>query len=202
MNILKEQPTENNPITRGNYPYGFKKANIRYWVETTNRGQRFVSQTQNPTTLKWNKPKKSTYDQIILIGEKDNGHISFINKSVTYSSLEEIKSFGDKYSVHFSEYQSKEFKTMLGLIEVYDKVEYKVVSRKYRHKVTGETTEQINLMEISSYEEVNEQGEVVNAEKEQKEKREANRQINRLAVANATSKGVSVGEAISTFKRA
>ena len=35
MNILKEQPTENNPITRGNYPYGFKKANIRYWVETT-----------------------------------------------------------------------------------------------------------------------------------------------------------------------
>ena len=35
MKILKEQPTENNPITRNNYPYGFKRANINYRTLTT-----------------------------------------------------------------------------------------------------------------------------------------------------------------------
>ena len=46
------------------YPYGFRaRTQIRYWLEgpTGKRGWRFVSQTLNPKSGRWNKPKKSTY---------------------------------------------------------------------------------------------------------------------------------------------
>ena len=46
------------------YPYGFvKRTAIRYWLEgpKPNKGWRFVSQTKNPKTDQWNKPKASTY---------------------------------------------------------------------------------------------------------------------------------------------
>jgi hypothetical protein len=45
------------------YPYGRKvRCRIRYWLEKDpKKGFRFVSQTENPKTLRWNAPKKSTY---------------------------------------------------------------------------------------------------------------------------------------------
>jgi hypothetical protein len=45
------------------YPYGRKvRCRIRYWMERdANRGYRFCSQTENPKTLRWNAPKRSTY---------------------------------------------------------------------------------------------------------------------------------------------
>jgi hypothetical protein len=45
------------------YPYGFReRTQIRYWLEAKpKRGWRFVSQTLNPKTDRWNKPKESTY---------------------------------------------------------------------------------------------------------------------------------------------
>ena len=45
------------------YPYGRQlRCRIRYWLEFGGKkGYRFVSQTENPKTLRWNKPKKSTY---------------------------------------------------------------------------------------------------------------------------------------------
>ena len=46
------------------------------WIETTKNGQRFVSQTLNPKTSAWNKPKASTYDPIkVLTRDPENGHI-------------------------------------------------------------------------------------------------------------------------------
>jgi len=46
-----------------NYPYGFhERTQIRYWLEyKPKKGWRFVSQTLNPKTDRWNKPKASTY---------------------------------------------------------------------------------------------------------------------------------------------
>jgi hypothetical protein len=46
-----------------NYPYGFReRTQIRYWLEgKPKKGWRFVSQTKNPKTDRWNKPKASTY---------------------------------------------------------------------------------------------------------------------------------------------
>jgi len=45
------------------YPYGFReRTQIRYWLEAKpKKGLRFVSQTLNPKTQQWNKPKVSTY---------------------------------------------------------------------------------------------------------------------------------------------
>jgi hypothetical protein len=45
------------------YPYGFTtRTQIRYWLEKkAGKGWRFVSQTLNPKTNRWNKPKASTY---------------------------------------------------------------------------------------------------------------------------------------------
>lgn len=51
------------------YPYGRRlRCTIRYWVETVpGKGDRFVSQTCNPTTGRWNNPKKSTYSPIVVM---------------------------------------------------------------------------------------------------------------------------------------
>lgn len=45
------------------YPYSFKlRCKIRYWLEMKpKKGFRFMSQTENPKTGRWNKPKASTY---------------------------------------------------------------------------------------------------------------------------------------------
>lgn len=45
------------------YPYGGQRTQIRYWLEgpKPKKGWRFVSQTKNPKTGRWNAPKPSTY---------------------------------------------------------------------------------------------------------------------------------------------
>jgi hypothetical protein len=63
------------------YPYGFRaRCRIRYWVEyNPKNGYRFVSQTENPKTLRWNAPKKGTYS--LLAGGmyvNEEGHVSYL----------------------------------------------------------------------------------------------------------------------------
>lgn len=60
------------------YPYGRKvRCRIRYWLEySPTKGYRFVSQTENPSTLRWNAPKKGTYVQIAACLYLDeNSHV-------------------------------------------------------------------------------------------------------------------------------
>src|SRR4030042_7007253 len=97
IKILDKQPTEQEPFLVENYPYGYTlRTKIRYWAETTTRGQRFVSQTLNPKTGLWNKPKKSTYSQIVLIGLNEEEHITY--NCLSLYSLEEALNFKEKYS--------------------------------------------------------------------------------------------------------
>jgi len=200
LKIIEKQPTEENPYIVDNYPYGFRlKTKIRYWVETTKRGQRFISQTLNPKTQKWNKPKKSVYSNIILIGLNEKGYITYTNLNLY--SKEEAENFYNNYNKFFSEYQHKEYKAITGMLKVYDKVEYKVSVRRFRHKVTKEITENIPLMEINQYEEINENNQVVNQEEEQKQQKDLNRRLNYLAVESAVKEGVTEKEALSSFKR-
>lgn len=52
MELLKNHTNEENAITINNYPYGYLRTKIRYWIETDKRkGDRFVSQTLNPKLL-------------------------------------------------------------------------------------------------------------------------------------------------------
>lgn len=58
------------------YPYGRQlRCRIRYWLESSpSKGFRFVSQTEDPKTKRWNKPKASTYARIsgcMFLDERD-----------------------------------------------------------------------------------------------------------------------------------
>lgn len=60
------------------YPYGFReRTQIRYWLEAKpKKGWRFVSQTLNPKTDRWNKPKASTYiEWAAVMYRDDKGHV-------------------------------------------------------------------------------------------------------------------------------
>lgn len=76
------------------YPYGSLRCQIRFWIEQhPKRGFRFVSQTLNPKTLRWNNPKQGTYSLLAMamfLDEKN--HISHASLS-EYSSVEDILSF-------------------------------------------------------------------------------------------------------------
>jgi len=197
--VLQPQPTQNDPYVVDNYPYGYTmRTRMRYWIETTNRGQRFVRQSLNPKTGKWNKPKKSTYCQIMLAGLNEENHVKFTGISM-YSS-DEAKKFQEKYQEYFNDYQRKEMINILKMLEVYDKVEYTIRARKFMNKITGEITESVPLFEMNNYIEVDDDGKPVDREAEDKKQDEMRSLINRSAVSNA-SKATSVESAINTFKR-
>lgn len=77
------------------YPYGFReRTQIRYWLEhKPKKGWRFVSQTMNPKTSRWNKPKASTYtDWGAAMYLDENGHVQWTGVGA-YSTDEQILSF-------------------------------------------------------------------------------------------------------------
>lgn len=62
------------------YPYGGLRTQIRYWLEgpKPKKGWRFVSQTKNPKTGRWNKPKASTYIEWgAAMFLDDKGHVQW-----------------------------------------------------------------------------------------------------------------------------
>jgi hypothetical protein len=77
------------------YPYGFSaRTQIRYWLEyKPKKGWRFVSQTLNPKTGRWNKPKASTYAELAAAMYLDaQGHVTW--RGVTpYSDERQVLSF-------------------------------------------------------------------------------------------------------------
>lgn len=134
INILGK---ENAHVTQ-DYPYGFhNRTQRREWIETDpkigkivahetgikypqNKGQRFCTQTLNPATLAWNKPKCSTYSDVMV------GVVEFdpaLNKDVvTYNSLrlnaskEKIDGFRVKYKDVLTPYQLAQ----LEMLEIWD----------------------------------------------------------------------------------
>ena len=79
-----------------NYPYGFTlKTTKTDWVEfNKTHGFRHVSQTINPKTGKENKPKKSTYYKIMVLGREENGHIkSLVMDFYDYNDIDKIIAF-------------------------------------------------------------------------------------------------------------
>ena len=84
------------------YPYGRTlRCRRRVWIEGhPKHGFRFVSQTEHPTTKRWNKPHSSTYvDVAACMYLDEQGHVAW--DSVTMYSepaeaLEFIQTFGLK----------------------------------------------------------------------------------------------------------
>ena len=90
------------------YPYGFRERTTkRWWIETKKGfGQRVVSQTINPRTRRWNKPKYSTYSTMLTLVLDDEDHIT-TNGLRTYSGTDAIERFETFTAGHLDEHQLK-----------------------------------------------------------------------------------------------
>lgn len=107
------------------YPYSWKlRCQIRYWIESKPKfGQRFVSQTLNPKTGKWNAPKPGTYSQIVVMVELDNGHVE--NRGIgIYASEEELDAFEKEYQL--DEFQQKQMQILRLIREASKKLTWKI----------------------------------------------------------------------------
>ena len=199
MQILEIQPTEAAPYLVADYPYGFRlRCQIRYWIETTKNGQRFVSQTLNPKNQRWNKPKKSTYAQIMLMGLDEKNYVTYT--AISMYSLEEAKKFQEKYGQYLSEYQKTELQNMIKMLEVYSKVTYECKSVRYKNMRTGEISTCINMFDLADVVEVNDLGDPVDKKAEEKIREYDNRMVNIAALKNAAGAG-DIHSALDTFKR-
>jgi len=119
-------------FTVDNYPYGFRlRTQIRYWIESKdakNGGQRFVSQTINPKTGRWNKPKAGTYSPVLVMREDtSNGYISCVglNRCVgDKETADKIKEFLATHGDNLTDFQKKQAKIYYALNKAYSHVTY------------------------------------------------------------------------------
>ena len=131
MEILNGHYNEDTAYVVDDYPYGYTlRTKIRYWVETVKKkGDRFVSQTLNPKTGRWNKPKKSTYSAVMVMGKDDNGHITTRGISRGWSDEEAINKFislvGEDYP--FNEHQLHQLKLCTAIARTNERIECKIV---------------------------------------------------------------------------
>jgi len=87
--------SEANAYLVDDYPYGFReRTQIRYWLEEKpKKGWRFVSQTMNPKTRRWNKPKATTYvDWGAAMYLDEKGHVAWSGVGA-YSDESKILAF-------------------------------------------------------------------------------------------------------------
>lgn len=78
VEVITGHVSEETARVVDDYPYGGHRTQIRYWIETVKgKGDRFCSQTLNPKTGRWNKPKKSTYTPVrfMTLHPQDDGRM-------------------------------------------------------------------------------------------------------------------------------
>jgi hypothetical protein len=98
--ILLGHNSEETAYLVEDYPYGrVVRCRIRYWIEfKAGKGFRFMAQTENPKTLRWNKPKASIYQPlggVMYLDEK--GYVQWEGLS-QYASAKETLQFVNSFS--------------------------------------------------------------------------------------------------------
>jgi hypothetical protein len=85
---------QNSAYVVDDYPYGRQRTQKRFWLEDKGKkGWRFVGQTLNPKTQRWNKPKASTYSQFggaMYLDEKGHCQWSGVHE---YSGEQDMLTF-------------------------------------------------------------------------------------------------------------
>lgn len=119
------------------YPYGFRlRTSIRYWIETTKHGDRFVSQTINPKTGRWNKPKPSIYAGVaVMTRNPDDGHISYVTCTEN-ASAEWVGVFRAAFWDELSPAQQRRLLQIIGYTRATSKLTWSI------RESTGWTAEQ------------------------------------------------------------
>lgn len=144
---LYNHTDENTAYVVDNYPYGFRsRTKIRYWIETTNYGDRFCRQTLNPKTNKWNKPKKSTYSAVMVMFLNANKHVTYDCFDLGWSNEEKIKSFLSRIGGidKLNEQQVAKAKKGIAISRTQEKISYTIepVSRMTEEEKTQRDNEQ------------------------------------------------------------
>ena len=144
--ILRGNENEETAYTVNDYPYGFRlRTQIRYWIETTKQGQRVVSQTLNPKTGLWNKPKKSTYTDIRVLVLAENGHVENSGFSITYSDEKEMNEFFKKLG-ELTDYESNQLKRFRAIHETRKHIKITIGGQEKTKEEQEETRKNIGKL--------------------------------------------------------
>lgn len=139
--ILTGHTSEETAYLVDDYPYGFKlRTQIRYWVETTKSGDRMVSQTLNPKTDRWNKPKKSTYAPVLFLFIDEKGHVSRASLS-GYDNDEWFDYFVSVTEGKLSDAQKRQVALLVGMKKVMSKVKWEIKEGRATEEEKAEQAE-------------------------------------------------------------
>lgn len=121
---------EETAIVVDDYPYGRLRTQIRYWIETRKgHGDRFVSQTLNPKTGRWNAPKRGTYSDVaVMYRDRSNGHIGHTGIG-TWAKPEVLQHFLDITEGQLSEIQKMHVARIIGINKAFEGVTWKVTTK-------------------------------------------------------------------------
>jgi hypothetical protein len=109
------------------YPYGFHlRTTIRYWIESkAKHGDRLVSQTLNPKTGRWNKPKAGTYSTLQVLYVNEEGHVKTVGLG-TWPDEDQIARFCAAVGAErLNEVQKRELAGLIGRTRVFKHVTWK-----------------------------------------------------------------------------
>lgn len=158
LTVLLNHNTEETAYMVNDYPYGYTlRTKIRYWVESTpKKGDRFVSQTLNPKTNKWNAPKKCTYKPLLFLVLNEENHVKTASCSI-YCEKEKITKLIDFIGgiEKLNEDQLKMYNSLMGIKnpvskdKVYSIKWEKNRENKYNElKITFDRPDNVSLKEI------------------------------------------------------
>lgn len=120
--------SEETALEIPDYPYGRRiRTTIRYWIETVARkGDRFCSQTLNPKTGRWNKPKRSTYSSVaILIREADTGYIRWTGLG-TWPDMKYLVKFLKVVGDKLNDEQKNQVAEIIGRTKAFEHVTFSI----------------------------------------------------------------------------
>lgn len=131
--------SEETAFVVDDYPYGRRiRTQIRYWIETTKHGDRMCSQTLNPKTGRWNKPKKSTYSPVgFLFREPDTGYIRWVGLRI-HADADTLAEWMPVVKEHGTSLQRAQFAHIAALSKVYAKVTWTVSEGKQTEEEAAE----------------------------------------------------------------
>lgn len=126
-NVLLGHTDEASAYVVDDYPYGYNaRTQIRYWIESAaKKGDRMCSQTLNPKTGRWNKPKKSTYSPVGVLFLDEIGHVKWTAIS-TYADDEWIATFLAAVGDSLSEIQKRNLAVVIGMKKAFAGVKWTV----------------------------------------------------------------------------
>ncbi len=135
-----------NPVTVENYPWGFKlKTQQRYWIEYRPKmGFRFMTQTLDPRTNKWCKPKGSTYyTAAFMYRDAETGYIKWWASSL--NGDKEINTFINLLKVNTPKFTEEQSQTIMAQILTSCKVTAYYMKDKEAYLIASAFTEILKL---------------------------------------------------------